>query len=280
MTLTEGPLGFPMPDKTARAVDALLQDAAENQGLRVPQGARRPAADRAEPRRTQRRVVDLDRERGPHGRGRRRPGHERRPVPAEPARHARPCVLDAAGGKIAVAQARQGRRPGRHQGQDAVPAAAGVVAGRRRVAARQGAGAGPGRAAPGQEHRLSADARPRPRHEGGRPSAAGATASGWSSTNGCCWNTPASSCRRTRTPWSRRCRRAPSALDAELLRALGVDAATLLRDRCAAEAIADMAFTPLAEVERAAARAVEAVDWAAFAARRVAERIDRLRGRV
>ena len=39
-------------------------------------------------------------------------------------------------------------------------------------------------------------------------------------------------------------------------------------------------FTPLAEVERAAARAVEAVDWAAFAARRVAERIDRLRGRV
>jgi hypothetical protein len=39
-------------------------------------------------------------------------------------------------------------------------------------------------------------------------------------------------------------------------------------------------FTPLAEVERAAARAVESVDWAAFAARRAAEHIDRLRGRV
>ena len=61
------------------------------------------------------------------------------------------------------------------------------------------------------------------------------------------------------------------ALDAEWVRALGLDAGPA--DRA-------VPFTPLAEVERAAVRAVEAVDWAAFAARRAAEHIDRLRGRV
>ncbi len=68
------------------------------------------------------------------------------------------------------------------------------------------------------------------------------------------------------------------ALDAELLRALGI-AGRPLAPRAAGESPA-ISFTPLAEVERAAARAVEGVDWAAFAARRAAERIDRLRGRV
>jgi hypothetical protein len=41
-----------------------------------------------------------------------------------------------------------------------------------------------------------------------------------------------------------------------------------------------ISFTPLAEVERAVARAVEAIDWPAFAARRAVEYIDRQRGRV
>jgi len=94
-----------------------------------------------------------------------------------------------------------------------------------------------------------------------------------------------------------------TALDAALLRALGLDAGLLARGEQAApcatavSAVLDgpntadtavahrgmdrpIPFTPLAEVERAAARAVETVDWAAFAARRAAEHIDRLRGRV
>ena len=75
------------------------------------------------------------------------------------------------------------------------------------------------------------------------------------------------------------------ALDAELVRALGLDAG-LLPSPLGGEGLGvrgverPVAFTPLAEVERAATRAVEAVDWGAFTARRVAERIDRLRGRV
>ncbi len=74
-------------------------------------------------------------------------------------------------------------------------------------------------------------------------------------------------------------------LDAELLRALGLDA-NLLPSPLGGEGsgVRGMSrptpFTPLAEVERAAARAVGSVDWGAFAARRVADRIDRLRGRV
>jgi len=39
-------------------------------------------------------------------------------------------------------------------------------------------------------------------------------------------------------------------------------------------------FTSLEEVERAAVRAVGSVDWGTFAARREADRIDRLWGRV
>ncbi|HVS34579.1 MAG TPA: hypothetical protein VMS17_03290 [Gemmataceae bacterium] len=87
------------------------------------------------------------------------------------------------------------------------------------------------------------------------------------------------------------------ALDAALLRALGLDAAFLppplegegrpsLPSPLGGEGSGvwgtdrPTPFTPLAEVERAAARAVEAVDWPAFTARRVADRIDRLRGRV
>ena len=75
------------------------------------------------------------------------------------------------------------------------------------------------------------------------------------------------------------------ALDAALLRALGIDsgpiAPRLASDsRSESPTIPPIPFTPLAEVERAATRAVEAVDWAAFAARRAAEYIDRLRGRV
>jgi hypothetical protein len=72
------------------------------------------------------------------------------------------------------------------------------------------------------------------------------------------------------------------ALDAALLRALGVDCGPIA-PRLAGDLRSvspTIPFTPLAEVERAAARAVESVDWTAFAARRVAERIDRLRGRV
>jgi hypothetical protein len=65
-------------------------------------------------------------------------------------------------------------------------------------------------------------------------------------------------------------------LPAELLRALGVDAGIFAR----AAVCRDMAFTPLTEIEGAARRAVAAVDWTGFTARRVAERIDRLRGRV
>ena len=74
-------------------------------------------------------------------------------------------------------------------------------------------------------------------------------------------------------------------LDAELLRALGLDAA-LLPSPLGGEGLGvkgksrPVPFTPLAEVERAATRAVESVDWGAFVTRRVAERIDRLRGRV
>ena len=75
------------------------------------------------------------------------------------------------------------------------------------------------------------------------------------------------------------------ALDAALLRALGLDAA-LLPSPLGGEgpgvrgSSRQIPFTPLTEVERAAARVVEAVDWAAFAARRAADHIDRLRGRV
>ncbi len=72
------------------------------------------------------------------------------------------------------------------------------------------------------------------------------------------------------------------ALDAELLRALGVDSGPIA-PRLAGDSRSEsptIPFTPLAEVERAAARAVESVDWAAFAARRAAEHIDRLRGGV
>jgi hypothetical protein len=74
------------------------------------------------------------------------------------------------------------------------------------------------------------------------------------------------------------------ALDAELVRALGLDAGLFaapgrpLVPRAAVEP--PIPFTPLAEMERAATRAVEAVDWPAFAARRAADHIDRLRGRV
>ena len=68
------------------------------------------------------------------------------------------------------------------------------------------------------------------------------------------------------------------ALDAGLLRALGLDGRPLAPR--AADESPTIPFTPLAEVERAAARAVESVDWAAFAARRAADHIDRLRGRV
>jgi len=75
------------------------------------------------------------------------------------------------------------------------------------------------------------------------------------------------------------------ALDAELVRALGLDAG-LLPSPLAGEGSGvrgpdrPLRFTPLAEVERAAARAVAALDLEAFLTRRVAERIDRLRGRV
>ncbi len=68
-------------------------------------------------------------------------------------------------------------------------------------------------------------------------------------------------------------------LPAELLRALGVDAGIFAR-AAAPEVLGDMPFTPLTEIEGAARRAVAAVDWTGFTARRVAERIDRLRGRV
>jgi hypothetical protein len=68
-------------------------------------------------------------------------------------------------------------------------------------------------------------------------------------------------------------------LPAELLRALGVDVGIFAR-AAAPEVRRDMAFTPLAEIECAARRAVAAVDWKGFTAQRVAERIDRLRGRV
>jgi hypothetical protein len=62
------------------------------------------------------------------------------------------------------------------------------------------------------------------------------------------------------------------ALDADLLRALGLDAG-LFAPRA-------VAFTPWAEVERAAERAAATVDWDAFVTRRVADCLDRLRGRV
>jgi hypothetical protein len=62
------------------------------------------------------------------------------------------------------------------------------------------------------------------------------------------------------------------ALNADLLRALGLDVG-LFAPRA-------VPFTPWAEVERAAERAVAAVDWDAFVSRRVAEHLDRLRGRV
>ena len=77
------------------------------------------------------------------------------------------------------------------------------------------------------------------------------------------------------------------ALDAALLKALGLDgAATLLPSPIGGEGLGvrgkdrPVSFTPLAEVERTALRAVDAVDWPAFAARRVVERIDWMRGRV
>ena len=76
------------------------------------------------------------------------------------------------------------------------------------------------------------------------------------------------------------------ALDAELLRALGLDALPSLPSPLGGEESGvrglerPVPFTPLAEVERAATRAVEAVDWPAFTARRVADHVDRLRGRV
>jgi hypothetical protein len=76
------------------------------------------------------------------------------------------------------------------------------------------------------------------------------------------------------------------ALDEEWLRALGLDGAAFLPSPHAGEGLGvrgverPTPFTPLAEVERAAARAVAAVDWPAFAARRAADHIDRLRGRV
>jgi hypothetical protein len=62
------------------------------------------------------------------------------------------------------------------------------------------------------------------------------------------------------------------ALSADLLRALGLDAG-LFAPRA-------VPFTPLEEVERAAERAVAAVDWGDFVTKCVAERIERLRGRV
>jgi hypothetical protein len=68
-------------------------------------------------------------------------------------------------------------------------------------------------------------------------------------------------------------------LPAALLRALGVDAGVFAR-AAAPEVGRDMAFTPLAEIEGAAQRAVAMVDWKEFTVRRVADRIDRLRGRV
>jgi hypothetical protein len=68
-------------------------------------------------------------------------------------------------------------------------------------------------------------------------------------------------------------------LPAELLRALGVDAGIFAR-AAAPEVGRDMAFTPMAEIEGAARRAVAGVDWHAVIGGFVREKIDRLRGRV
>ena len=75
------------------------------------------------------------------------------------------------------------------------------------------------------------------------------------------------------------------ALDAAWIRALGLDSGPIAPrlagdSRPESPTVRPTPFTALAEVERAAVRAVEAVDWPAFTARRVADHIDRLRGRV
>jgi hypothetical protein len=58
----------------------------------------------------------------------------------------------------------------------------------------------------------------------------------------------------------------------ETLKALGVDVL--------AEGSRVIPFTSLEEIERAAVRAVEVLDFEALAARHVGERLDRMRGRV
>ena len=134
---TIGPLDFPQTDKRrldARRAAAL---AAEDARIRVSQGRQRQGADRTQSRRAQRRVVDHDGEHRPHRRDRRRPRHERRAISGQSAGDARSRLLAAAGRPQSVAQARPRRRAGRHQGEDAVSAASGVVARGRCLAARQ-----------------------------------------------------------------------------------------------------------------------------------------------
>ena len=68
-------------------------------------------------------------------------------------------------------------------------------------------------------------------------------------------------------------------LPAELLRALGLDAGIFVK-LAASHVGRDMAFTPLAEIEGAAQRAVAGVDWNLVISSLVRDKIDRLRGRV